>query len=482
MWTKVFAAVLLAVVMLVAFSATRDTAIREGLLPNPSPAEAALDRVLSEVRIVDVPFEQAIERLKAVAQAEISVDWERLDPRWGGGFDRKASVRLEARGITLSAALTRLLAQRWDGIAFAPCGTEVVISTATALSFNDIVRCYPVRDLVPRDPTPWGGGSFGSPGPNPAPPSVEQIKGAELVELVKEVVAPQAWKSAGAFAGEARYIAGYLVIVQTWENHRRIQDLLTGLRQTVPQSSPRPGSEWLLWNGRQQQWLPASTDAARSALQVVLPEVRIENASLDDAVHALATLARTNIVVDGRSLTEAELDRKHLQDAGADVGQRRRLTLHLHDVTLRRALEAVLLQYSDSVWTGGFTVDEGVIVVTSDGRALHRTVTRGYDLRGWPEFDAARLQRLEPPEEEAGTLRAEVYQDLVATIEENVMPETWRDNGGVGQIRIFNDRMLISQTWQTQEKVRQFLNLMRANRPAPASPPAAPPPPARDSK
>src|SRR4051812_42358122 len=116
MWTKAFAAVLLAAVTLVAFSATRDTAIRKALLPNSSPAEAALDRVLPEVQFDGLPFDEAISRLEQVAKVRLLVDWPRLD---AAALNRKAPVQLRARGIRLSEALGRILAQATSAIGFA---------------------------------------------------------------------------------------------------------------------------------------------------------------------------------------------------------------------------------------------------------------------------------------------------------------------------------------------------------------------------
>src|SRR5687768_12102991 len=156
MRTKVFAAVLLVVVGVVALSATRNTQVREALLPTPSAAEAALDRVVPDLHFEALPFDEAIRRLEVAAGVEVRVDWARLRHT---GFDCKAPVQLRVRGDRLSDALSRLLAQlharesaRPPG--FAPDGGTVLVSTEDALAGQVFVRCYDIRDLLPPQAPP----------------------------------------------------------------------------------------------------------------------------------------------------------------------------------------------------------------------------------------------------------------------------------------------------------------------------------------
>src|SRR5829696_803341 len=111
MRTKVFAAILLVVVTVVGLSTVRQTPIREALLPRQSPAEVALDRVLPQVDLDGVPFDEAIKRLEGLAGVQIVVDWEKLQAEGpDSGFDPKAPVLLRARDIRLSETLSRILA------------------------------------------------------------------------------------------------------------------------------------------------------------------------------------------------------------------------------------------------------------------------------------------------------------------------------------------------------------------------------------
>lgn len=475
MRTRLFAAVLLVVVCVVALSATRDTAVRDALVPAPSPAEAALDRVLQEVQFENLPFEQAIARLQAAGQARLVVDWPKLHSL---GFDRKAPVQLQVRGFRLSEALTRLLEQLKApdasvALGFAPDGSAVLVSTEEALSQRVSLRCYDIRDLIPADAhvepdnaaaIRTGGGLFGGYRP--------KGHGEEIAYYITETAAPDTWRENGGYPGRMTYLSGRLLVVQTWANHRQVESLLGTFRRPVPPSSGAPGVEELAWDPQLKQWMPAVPDAAERALRTVLPEVKLQNASLGEAVQTLARLARANIVLDGRSMMRAELDRKHLQDAGVDVNRGRRLTLDLYDVTLERALEAVVQAYSDNVWTGGFVPHNRAIIVTEASAATGGLFTRVYDLRDWPHVGAAVERHRRPAPVERIKTRAGEIEQLVEAVATTVAPESWRDNGGTASMLFVADRLVVTQTWRNHEQVRWFLSALRAGpSPRPTSAP-----------
>jgi hypothetical protein len=473
MRTKAFAAVLLVLVTLVAFSATRDTPVREVLLAKPSPAESALDRVLPEVHLERMPLEEAIRRLESVAKARILVDWSALDRAL---IDGKAPVELRARGVSLADALTRLLRQHSSELGFTPDGAAVLVTTPEVLWHRRYIRCYDISDLVAPDRIPVGE-RVASPAPGPAPttcwqgalfagsalPAHEETA-AEIVGFIAERLAVDNPHEKGLGAGVIRSTAGRLIVVQNWQNHRRIERLLAVLRDPVRTSNARAAAG-VGWDGRLQQ-VPTHSDAADRALRTVLPEVRIDNAPLEAAVQTLARLAKANIVIDGQSMAEAELDRKHLHDAGADVSRIRGRTLRLHDVTLRDALKAVLREYSDSVWEGGFLLEGDVIVVTSK-RTASRLLTRAYDLRDWPHVGAAVARPL--PSEDETEPPPDEFEELVKVITTTVEPDSWSGNGGVAEMRRVRDLLVVTQTWWNHEEVRRFLNALRADPPRPAS-------------
>jgi hypothetical protein len=261
------------------------------------------------------------------------------------------------------------------------------------------------------------------------------------------------------------------VIVQTWENHRKIESLLAAMRRPID-ASGSTGADEAPRDARGRQWTPDVPDAAEQALRTVLPEVNIQDAPLDAAVRTLAGLARANLVVDGKSMMEAELERKHLQDAGVEVSRTR--TIRLYDVTLRQALEAVLREYSDSVWAAGYDVDDGTIVVSSKGAGF-RQITRVYELPGWPRAAAAGRRR---QDDEVGASSTGEIPEEVELILAGVAPDSWSANGGTGHIRVVAGRLVVTQSWQNHQEVRRVLATLRpgpsASRAAPATAPAPP--------
>jgi hypothetical protein len=284
-----------------------------------------------------------------------------------------------------------------------------------------------------------------------------------VVDLVEQLIAPESWVTNGGRAARARYFAGHLVVVQTWEGHRQVEELLRGMRQAAAGPTMPTSPELLLWDERQRQWLPAGIDPAERALRTVLPEVRVDAATLPAAVDELARLARANILLDHAAL-EGEFD------PGLT------LQLRLHDVTLHRALEAAVEGFSRAESPLDFTVHDGAIVITSTGKTERQPITRAYDLRDWP-YAGAWAERSHP--DETGNYprtRAEAADELVTAITEAVAPDTWRDNGGVaGSIRFVADRLVVTQTWRNQEKVRRFMDAMHAAPPGPVAAPATAP-------
>ena len=153
----------------------------------------------------------------------------------------------------------------------------------------------------------------------------------------------------------------------------------------------------------------------------------------------------------------------------------RRLTLNLYDVTLERALEAVLLSFSDNVWSGGFMIQDGGIIVTRASVASGVMFTRVYDLRDWPHPGAAAARHRQPALQEQAKTREEDVQGLVDALTDNVAPESWRDNGGTASMVYVADRLVVTQSWRNHEQFRWFLNALRGGGSAPpATAPAAP--------
>lgn len=89
----------------------------------------------------------------------------------------------------------------------------------------------------------------------------------------------------------------------------------------------------------------------------------------------------------------------------------------------------------------GFTIDHGVLFISVQDKIDHMTVTRVYDTT---VFGAAAAQ-------------------LPKLIQEIIDPNSWRDNGGsVGTVRVFTDKLIVTQTFANQCEVEKLLALLAA--------------------
>lgn len=127
----------------------------------------------------------------------------------------------------------------------------------------------------------------------------------------------------------------------------------------------------------------------------------------------------------------------------------------------------------------------GGVVVTSPDDAGSFVFTRVYDVRDWPfKVEGAVGPRLlgPPPDQvvTAGddwTMRVILLDKLQSVIIETVAPDTWREAGGaIGSMYALAGWLVITQTAENHERVRELLNALRAD-PAPASRPTTRPTP-----
>jgi hypothetical protein len=424
MWTKAFAAVLLAGVVAVLVAGLRDTPVRRALVAPPAPAEQALERILPEVWLEDVSFEEAVARLKEVGGVEIFVDWPGLDK---AGVVRTVPVTIRRRNGTLAEALTLVLDQaaetaRSGRLGFSPQGDLVRVASERSLGLRAMqVRCYDVRDLVAAQGA--AGLRLVESGKPTNPP-------AAIVRLMLDTVAPHTWRDKGG-PGVVQAYVDRLVILQTWENHRRVQNLLAVLRHSsAPSPPPAPAPEVRVWHDLLKQWTPLDNGPAEAALERRLPEVSIDADSVEEALEVLHELTGANLL---------------LSDAArrAAFDPRDRVVLRLRDVTLAETLDAMV--ENCCTWRHlGYTVDRGVIVVTTKEAAARDVFTRVYDLRHWPP------------------LRTAAVDQLIATLKEDIDPSSWQDRGGRGGVRELRGSLVVTQTLANHDKVRRFMNALGA--------------------
>jgi hypothetical protein len=213
------------------------------IYPAHGQVDEALAQVLPVVRMRGIRLEDAIDQLRERTGVNLFVDWNQL--RSGETPPQELSINIDVRGVSLADALTLVLRSAGDlsgagdWIEWGIEGGVVVLTNRDRVVRP--IRVYDVRDIIDADV----GRRVALDGP-PATVPAENERRAKVAreEVVKQLeallmaaVAPDSWIGLHADSPLNEF-GGRLVIVQTWENHRRLEALLDSLRPEQLHSSP----------------------------------------------------------------------------------------------------------------------------------------------------------------------------------------------------------------------------------------------------
>ena len=233
-----------------------------------------------------------------------------------------------------------------------------------------------------------------------------------------------------------------------------------------------------------------SEDTAVSRqLDQKLPEVKFDNVAFSDVVDFFRDVSGANIFVDWRSLEGAGIDKS------AQVSER------LHDVKFSKALSTVLADVGGGTVKLGYSVDEGVITISTAEVLSQSTVTRVYDIRDLiiniPDFtDAPDFNISSNNTQTSGQggggggggggqslfgggggaggqggnepgqpTRQDLVDSITKLIEDTVATESWKDNGGTsGSLRELSGQLVVQQTGENHGKIVKLLEQLRETR------------------
>lgn len=189
--------------------------------------DAGVDRRIAEIHVRERPLAEVFDLLREKSGANIFVDWSEL-AQFGILPDQR--MTLELRDVRLGAALDVLaadLSENQHPFVFWTAADGVIRFTYPDVIRRSAVICvYDVRDLVGYSPirvdtSGWmSGGDFDG----------REELAEEIIQLIQETVAPESWREAGGSVGSIRELDYRLVIHQTPEAHRQIEELLRQLR------------------------------------------------------------------------------------------------------------------------------------------------------------------------------------------------------------------------------------------------------------
>lgn len=208
----------------------------------------------------------------------------------------------------------------------------------------------------------------------------------------------------------------------------------------------------------------ADDPATQAMLDRALPEVTFDGVGLSDVIDFLRDLTNANIFVNWRALEGAGIDRN------APVN------LRLRQVKFSKALQLILDGVGGDEVRLGYTVDDGVITISTDEDLGQNTLTRVYDVRDIADAKVADAAAAG----DAKTARAKRLAALTTLVTGSVAPDSWRGtggDGGTGGIRELDGQLVVTQTPANHDAIvnllkqtRVLLGLPPAEDPAPIAP------------
>src|SRR5665213_3420000 len=240
-----------------------------GLAPAPARAASAarrqLNTTLPEVKFEGVALTDAMDFLRDVSGANMTVNWKALEE---AGITKDTPVTVRLRSVSLRKALDMVLQEAGGGdkLAYDLDQGVIAITTRELADARMYTRVYPVQDLIMDVPdftdapdfslnstsnnqnqNPQGGGGIGSTqvtqandlfggsgtqgGQREKPGPTKQEMVDQITKLISETVAPESWREAGGTTGALRELQGQLIVTQTPENQQQLSNLLEKLRE-----------------------------------------------------------------------------------------------------------------------------------------------------------------------------------------------------------------------------------------------------------
>lgn len=206
--------------------------------PGKGVSRASLARTLPELKFDGVAFSEAIDFLRDITAANLTVNWRALE---GAGVTKDTVVNLKVRGVTLRKALSLLLAEAGgaDGAITYTVEEGVIEITTNELADRKLTtRVYPVGDLlidIPNFVGPsidlqsstsgssggrgggggsssqglfggaGGGGNGADRGEGNESKKTRDERGQELIDLIRETIYPDIWRENGGTASIRMY-------------------------------------------------------------------------------------------------------------------------------------------------------------------------------------------------------------------------------------------------------------------------------------
>lgn len=376
--------------------------------------EAAIQEALesqTEIEFDAVPLNEAIDRIKEKHHIPIFLDEEALK---ASGIDSaSALVSINVRGIALRSAIDLLLT---DFNLVCIVKDQVLQVTTKEKADGELASTvYDVRDLLQTDNN--GQANYGN-----------------LLALLRASVATLSWSEVGGSGTGEPGPRGTLVIAQTQQAQRDIQNLFSALRHAKDR----------IKEGKWEPTITVGSTPADKKIEMLLADkvdLNFDHIPLKEAINQLRTQKRFEIVIDYAPS----------QDGGVDPSLIVNYTGK--GISLKSALRQILAPLNLTA----ITSDEVLLITTKD-RAYAKTRVRLYPIGDlMPALSSSDHSEME-------NAAADVVKTIANDIVQTVSPPTWNNQGGPGNLTVFGHDspiLVISQSEEVHDQIADLLAQLR---------------------
>ncbi|MBN2561375.1 MAG: hypothetical protein JXQ75_10645 [Phycisphaerae bacterium] len=325
----------------------------------------------------------------------------------------------------------------------------------------------------------------------------------EAIQVLEQVLAIDPEHNQAALSKE---ILGDLAIAirdfkAVRDRHTQAQDLFvendeTGIPWHKDIIYPKDWPEITARRGRgvEEEAEPRVNREAREKLAKRAPELRFDAQPFEDVIEALRTYTGLNIIPNWAALEASAIEKD------AEVS----LRLQAESVSFEKALELILEEVGAGEVELAYTIDEGVIRISTKDDLSRKTLIRVYNVQDLlisvPTFRGRRinLDEVGQNQQEGGLGggryleggggqggqgggmfgggesgddddTADVGEDplepIIELIQQTIDPESWREAGGnVGSIQSLHQQLIVTQTATAHNELRDLLRELRKAR------------------
>ncbi len=194
---------------------------------------------------------------------------------------------------------------------------------------------------------------------------------------------------------------------------------------------------------------------AISQLDRTLPALQFDAVGFTDVIDFMRDISGANILVNWKALEAAGIDRNTPVNAS------------LRNIKFSKALSIILESVGGGGVKLGYSVDDGVITVSTKDDLLRNVVVRVYDIRDLlvviPDYSA--VESVNPAPTTRPVTRDDRVTSLTKLIRDAVDPLSWKEKGGaVGAMRELDGQLIITQTPENHKQVAALLDTVRESR------------------